>query len=71
VTRSHAPSAILVTVTPLLVVFGSTRWSWLGGPVASLAVWALGHVAREPATPSARAAAVRRAPRRAATVDNR
>ena len=34
-------SATLVSVTALLALYGSTQWSWLAGPVASLAVWAL------------------------------
>jgi hypothetical protein len=34
---------VLVTVTPLLATFGSSRWSWLAGPVSSLAIYALGH----------------------------
>jgi len=47
-TRSFAPSTILLTVTPLLAGYGSSKWSWVGGPVASLAVWALEHAQREP-----------------------
>ena len=34
---------MLVAVTPLLATFGSSRWSWLAGPVSSLAIYALGH----------------------------
>jgi hypothetical protein len=36
-----APSLILVIVTPLLALYGSTRWSWFAAPVAALAVWTL------------------------------
>src|SRR5215217_7603110 len=43
--HSAAPSVILVTVTPLLAAFGSTRWSWLAGPIAATAVRALGGAA--------------------------
>ena len=59
-TRSFVPSTILVTVTPLLAGYGSSKWSWIGGPVASLAVWALEHAQREPvpAAAEARPAAV-------------
>ena len=46
--RLHGPTTILVTVTPLLAGYGAGRWSWIGGPVASLAVWALEHARREP-----------------------
>jgi hypothetical protein len=34
---------VLVAATPLLATFGSSRWSWLAGPVSSLAIHALGH----------------------------
>jgi len=46
--HAHVPTTILLTVTPLLAGYGSSRWSWVGGPVASLAVWALEHAQREP-----------------------
>jgi hypothetical protein len=29
----------LVLVTLLLVLFGSSRWAWLGGPLSALAIW--------------------------------
>jgi len=65
--HSHVPTTILVTVTPLLAGYGSSRWSWVGGPVASLAVWALEHAQREPErTPTERRPPAVREP---ATVD--
>jgi hypothetical protein len=48
VSRFLPAGAILVLVTALLAPFGSTRWSWLAGPVASVAVWALDRAARDP-----------------------
>jgi hypothetical protein len=27
---------VLILVTPLLVIYGSSAWSWIGGPVAAL-----------------------------------
>ena len=58
--RSFAPSTILLTVTPLLAGYGSAKWSWVGGPIASLAVWALEHAQRDaqPAAAEVRTAAV-------------
>lgn len=44
-------SATLVSVTALLAAFGSSRWSWLAGPVATLAIWALDR--EEPSLPLA------------------
>ena len=41
--RDADAAVLLVTVTPLLATFGASRWSWLGGPVSSLAIYALGH----------------------------
>jgi hypothetical protein len=35
------PSLILVSVTMLLAAYGSTRWSWIAGPVAAVATRAL------------------------------
>jgi hypothetical protein len=58
--RPLAPPVTLVTVTALLVPFGSHPWSWLAGPVASLAVWSLGHVAHRPSAPSPARARVQR-----------
>ena len=43
-----APCIVLVTVTALLLGFGTHPWSWLGGPIAAVAVWGLDHKAREP-----------------------
>ena len=42
-------AAVLVTITPLLAIYGSTEWSWLFGPLSALALWALGHGEREDA----------------------
>jgi hypothetical protein len=39
----------LVSVTGLLLVYGSTEWSWLAGPVAALAIWALDYEPHRPA----------------------
>jgi hypothetical protein len=47
VTRFLPAAATLVLVTALLAPFGSTRWSWLAGPVASFAIWALDRAARD------------------------
>jgi hypothetical protein len=33
-----APSAILLLVTPLLLAYGSSGWSWVVGPLAAIAV---------------------------------
>ncbi|MEA2423728.1 MAG: hypothetical protein QOH13_138 [Thermoleophilaceae bacterium] len=55
-----APAVVLVTVTSLLLGFGSHPWSWLAGPVAALAVWGLDRKAHEPGVPAA--AHVRREP---------
>jgi len=41
VSRYLPASATLVSVTGLLLAYGSTQWSWLAGPVAALAIWAL------------------------------
>ena len=38
--RLAAPIVLLV-VTPLLAAYGRFDWSWVAGPVASLAIWAL------------------------------
>ena len=51
-TRFLPPSVTLVAVTLLLVPYGSHRWSWFAGPVASLAIWSLYHVARRPSEPA-------------------
>jgi len=37
----RASFAMLITVTPLLVLYGSTRWSWVAGPIAAALMWAL------------------------------
>jgi len=47
-----APSLVLVLVTTLLLVYGSSSWSWIGGPVAALFVFGLERKSREPAAPS-------------------
>jgi hypothetical protein len=43
-----APCIVLVTVTALLLGFGTHPWSWGGGAHAPLAVWGRDHNAREP-----------------------
>jgi len=47
-----APSLVLVSVTTLLAVYGRSSWSWLAGPVAALALWALDRKAHTPAPPA-------------------
>jgi hypothetical protein len=42
------PCIVLVTVTALLLGFGSHPWSWLAGPIAALMVWGLDRKAHEP-----------------------
>jgi hypothetical protein len=51
VTRFLPESATLVSVTGLLLAHGSTEWSWLAGPVAALAIWALDYEPRRPREP--------------------
>jgi hypothetical protein len=41
VRRFLPASATLVSLTGLLLLQGSTRWSWVAGPVAALAIRAL------------------------------
>jgi hypothetical protein len=50
---------VLVLVTALLLVYGSSDWSWIGGPVAALFVFGLEHKSREPGEPSPKHAARR------------
>ncbi|HEY3184823.1 MAG TPA: hypothetical protein VGJ77_18425 [Gaiellaceae bacterium] len=38
-------------MTGLLLAHGSTEWSWLAGPVAALAIWALDYEPRRPREP--------------------
>lgn len=46
------PGILLIVVTTLFLGYGSSKWSWLAGPVAALVVWALALKSREPSTPS-------------------
>jgi hypothetical protein len=48
VTRLLPECATLASVTPLLLLYGSTDWSWVAGPVAALAIWALDLCRRVP-----------------------
>ena len=48
-----APGILLIVVTALFLGYGSSKWSWLAGPVAALALWALALKTREPAVPRA------------------
>lgn len=48
-----APGILLIVVTGLFIGYGSSQWSWVGGPVAALTVWALALKAREPIGPAA------------------
>jgi hypothetical protein len=43
-----APTLVLVTVTSLLLGYGSHQMSWLAGPVAALAVWSLDRKSHAP-----------------------
>jgi hypothetical protein len=52
VNRWLRPSVTLVSVTALLVPYGSHPWSWLGGPLAAAAMRALDQIARKPARPA-------------------
>jgi hypothetical protein len=53
--RGLALSALdLVLVTLLLAVFGSSPWSWLGGPVSALAIWLIDCSKREQPREAAR-----------------
>jgi fatty acid desaturase len=46
--RGLALSALdFVLVTLLLALFGSSPWSWLGGPVSALAIWWIDGAKRE------------------------
>jgi hypothetical protein len=54
------PFVILISVTGLLVPYGSTSWAWLAGPVAATAIWLLERRSHAPAEP---------APARRAVVD--
>jgi hypothetical protein len=57
-----ATPLVLVLVTGLLYGYGRHSWSWLGGPLAALGVWALDRKSREPAAPSPARAERRRDP---------
>jgi len=46
--------ATLILVTPLLMLYGSTNWSWAGGPVAAAAIAALTRAASPRTRGSAR-----------------
>ena len=48
----YAALVILLVVTPLFGVYGRFSWSWLAGPVAALAGWAVERKAHEPAAPA-------------------
>jgi|tagenome__1003787_1003787.scaffolds.fasta_scaffold19410690_2 hypothetical protein len=52
-----APSLVLVLVTGLFLVYGRFSWSWVAGPVAALALWALERKAHEPSAPAPKHAA--------------
>jgi hypothetical protein len=54
VSRFLPASATLVSVTGLLLAYGSTNWSWVAGPVAALAIWALGYEPHLPAETAVR-----------------
>jgi hypothetical protein len=56
-----APPSVLVLVTGAFLLYGRFSWSWVAGPLAALALWALDRAAREPAEPAA-AHALRREP---------
>ena len=54
--------ALLVVVTGLLLAYGRFTWSWVAGPIAALALWALERKSYEPGAPSPARANVRREP---------
>jgi hypothetical protein len=55
-----APSLVLVLVTGLFLLYGRFTWSWVAGPVAALALWALERKAHEPSAPAPKHAAAQR-----------
>jgi hypothetical protein len=57
-----SPTIILVAVTALLVVYGRYSLSWIAGPIAAVALWALERRSREPSAPAPRRTAIRRTP---------
>jgi len=42
------PTIIFLAVTALLLVYGRYSLSWIAGPIAALAFWALERRSREP-----------------------
>ena len=46
------PPAVFVIVTALFVGYGRFSYSWIAGPVAALALYALDRKAAEPAEPA-------------------
>ena len=50
--RRLAPTLVLVSVTSLLLAYGRHHWSWLAGPLAAVAIWALDRVAETPGEPA-------------------
>ena len=47
-----APPVVLVVVTGLFLGYGRFSWSWLAGPVAAAAIWAVDRKAHAPAEPA-------------------
>jgi len=48
-----APGILLVVVTGLFLDYGSSKWSWVAGPVSALVLCGLALRAREPAAHTA------------------
>jgi hypothetical protein len=57
-----SPTIILLVVTALLLVYGRYSLSWIAGPVAAIAFWALERRSREPGSPAPARTTVRRTP---------
>jgi hypothetical protein len=52
VSRHLIPFTVLISVTGVLVPYGSTSWAWLGGPIAATVIWLLERRSHAPAEPA-------------------
>jgi hypothetical protein len=50
VRRLLYPLLDLALVTPVLLTYGPSRWSWLAGPLSALAMWVLAGAGGSPVT---------------------
>ncbi|MBA3844658.1 MAG: hypothetical protein H0X39_18920 [Actinobacteria bacterium] len=57
-----SPTIAFLAVTALLLVYGRYSLSWVAGPVAALAFWALERRSREPGAPAPARTTVSRTP---------